>query len=225
MPTNVMRCPVCGYINTGDIYSHHCPICKSPVELFKPDTGMEERGNWDTKSILMIMEMAKTGHYALEGKGTTRSFLNLDDLVFLPAQIDHMPLLESEPVNGKVILGKKAKQPVIAHTPILNAGMSFGALSREAKLALAKGSAIVGGVANSGEGGMLDEERQSSDNYTLQYSTGRFGISDDRLKMADMIEIKISQGAKPGMGGKLPGIKVTDEIALIRYKICVFSNS
>lgn len=216
MPIKVMHCPVCGYITRDEIDFHHCPVCKSPVELFKPDTSLGVRGNWDTKSILMIMEMAKTGHYALEGKGTTRSFLNLDDLIFLPAQIAHMPLLESEKVNCQVILGKKAPKPIVADTPILNAGMSFGALSREAKMALAKGSAMAGGVANSGEGGMLDEERQLSDKITLQYSTGRFGISDERLKMADMIEIKISQGAKPGMGGKLPGSKVTEEIALIR---------
>jgi glutamate synthase domain-containing protein 2 len=216
MPTIVMRCPVCGYTTIDDIDFHHCPVCKSPAELFKPDTTMETRGNWDTKSILTIMEMAGTGHYALEGKGTTRSFINLDDLIFLPSQIAQMPLLESEEVKCKVILGKSSKKPIIANTPILNAGMSFGALSREAKMALAKGSAMAGGVANSGEGGMLDEEKELSDKITLQYSTGRFGISDERLKMADMIEIKISQGAKPGMGGKLPGAKVTDEIALIR---------
>jgi len=216
MPVIVMRCSICGYIHLGVIDFHHCPVCKSPVELFKPDTAMDDRGNWDTKSILMIMEMAETGHYALEGKGTTRSFLNLDDLVFLPAQIARMPLLETQEVTCNVILGKKAKKPIVARTPILNAGMSFGALSREAKMALAKGAAMVGGVANSGEGGMLDEERHLSDNITLQYSTGRFGISDERLQMADMIEIKISQGAKPGMGGKLPGAKVTEEIALIR---------
>ncbi len=216
MPLNVMSCPVCGYIHKGEIDFHHCPVCKSPVELFKPAASLEARGNWDSKSILMIMEMAETGHYALEGKGTTRSFLNLDDLIFLPGQIAHMPLLENEKVNCEVVLGKKAEKPLIVKTPILNAGMSFGALSREAKLALAKGATIAGGVANSGEGGMLDEERQLSDKITLQYSTGRFGVSDDRLKLADMIEIKISQGAKPGMGGKLPGAKVTEEIALIR---------
>ncbi|MDA3788601.1 MAG: glutamate synthase-related protein [Desulfobacula sp.] len=216
MPTIVMRCPVCGYTTTEEIDFHHCPVCKTPVELFKPDTSLKTRGNWDTNTILMIMEMARTGRLALEGKGTSRSFLNLDDLIFLPAQIAHMPLLEDEEVNCRVVLGKTAKKPIIADTPILNAGMSFGALSREAKMALAKGAAMVGGVANSGEGGMLDEERQLSDKVTLQYSTGRFGISDDRLKMADMIEIKISQGAKPGMGGKLPGAKVTDEIARIR---------
>lgn len=205
MPKIVMRCPVCGYITIDEIDFHHCPVCQTSVERFKPDKTLKTRGNWDINTILMIMKMARTGQYALEGKGTTRSFLNLDDLVFLPAQIAHMPLLEDEKVNCKVILGKKAQKPIIADTPILNAGMSFGALSREAKMALAKGSAMVSGVANTGEGGMLDQERQLADKITLQYSTGRFGISDDRLKMADMIEIKISQGAKPGMGGNCPG--------------------
>lgn len=216
MPIKVMRCPVCGYISIGEDYFHHCPVCSSPAEIFVADRSLDTRGNWDTKSILMIMEMARTGHYALEGKGTTRSFLNMDDLVFLPAQIANLPLLESEGVDGKVVLGKKAKKPIVASTPVLNAGMSFGALSREAKMALAKGSTLAGGVANSGEGGMLDEERQLAERITLQYSTGRFGVSEDRLKNADMIEIKISQGAKPGMGGKLPGAKVTGEIAQIR---------
>ena len=216
MPVIVMRCPVCGYISIGEIDFHHCPICKCPVEFFRPDTTVDVRGNWDTKSILLIREMAETGHYTLEGKGTTRSFLNLDDLIFLPSQIARMPLLESENVKCEVILGKASKKPIITKTPVLNAGMSFGALSREAKMALAKASAMVGGVANSGEGGMLDDEIQLSDKIILQYSTGRFGISDERLKLADMIEIKISQGAKPAMGGKLPGAKVTEEIALIR---------
>ena len=129
MPTRVMRCPICGYITIDEIDFHHCPVCKSPVDLFKPDTTLEARSNWDTKSILMIMEMAKTGHYALEGKGTTRSFLNLDDLVFLPSQMARMPLLESENVKCEVILGKTAKKPIIVKTPVLNAGMAFGIIS------------------------------------------------------------------------------------------------
>jgi len=115
MPTIVMRCPVCGHISIGEIDFHHCPICKCPVEFFKPDTTMDANGNWDTKSILLIHEMAETGHYALEGKGTTRSFLNLDDLVFLPSQIARMPLLESENVKCEVILGKTAKKYAMAY--------------------------------------------------------------------------------------------------------------
>jgi len=160
--------------------------------------------------------MADTGHYYLEGKGTTRKFPNMDDLLFMPGQISTPPLLDDESVLAEVILGKASSHPITVKTPILNAGMSFGALSREAKIALAKASSLVGGIANTGEGGMLDEERELADRITLQYASGRFGVSESRLKQADMIEIKISQGAKPGMGGKLPGSKVTEEIARIR---------
>jgi glutamate synthase domain-containing protein 2 len=165
---------------------------------------------------MMIETMAETGHYQLGGKGTTRSFLNMDDLLFLPAQIARLPLLEEEDVLSDVVLGKAAQKPVTVRTPILMAGMSFGALSREAKMALAKASALAGSIANTGEGGMLEEERRLAERITLQYASGRFGVTKDRLELADMIEIKISQGAKPGMGGKLPAAKVTPEIATIR---------
>ena len=212
----VYRCPVCGYLHEGIRDFHFCPVCGTPAEHFQRFTLAEPPGHWDLKSRIMITQMAESGHYALEGKGTTRRFLNMDNLLFLPAQVAKQPLLDEEPVNTQVVLGKTARRPIIAQTPILNAGMSFGALSREAKMALAKASAMVGSVANTGEGGMLDEERELADKITLQYSTGRFGISDERLKLADMIEIKISQGAKPGMGGKLPGAKVTAEIAHVR---------
>ena len=95
-------------------------------------------------------------------------------------------------------------------------GMSFGALSREVKITLAKASSEVGTSANSGEGGMLDEERKFADKYIIQLSSGRFGQTDDRLKQGDAIEIKISQSAKPGKGGVLRASKVTDEIAEVR---------
>lgn len=164
----------------------------------------------------MIRSMAETGSYYLEGKGTGRTFLGMDDLIFLPAQVDRQPLAGEVVINSEVVLGKTAKQPVLLKTPILNAAMSYGALSKEAKMALALASALTGTIANTGEGGMLAEERELAERITLQYSTGRFGISGKSLQQADMIEIKISQGAKPGMGGKLPGIKVTAEIAAVR---------
>ena len=113
----------------------------------------------------------------------------MDDLIFLPAQIDTFPLGDEMEVQSKVVLGKAAEKPVVLQTPILNAAMSYGALSKEAKLALALGSSLAGTIANSGEGGMLDEERELAERITLQYSTGRFGVSDERLQQADMIEI------------------------------------
>jgi glutamate synthase domain-containing protein 2 len=210
------RCPVCGYLHTGNINFHFCPICHSPANIFIHDFRADNFGNWDINTRRMIGSMAEKGTYYLEGKGTVRVFLNMDNLIFLPAQIHRLPIGDEVEVSSKIILGKKAKRPIHLQTPILNAAMSYGALSKEAKMALALSSSRAGTIANTGEGGMLDEERKLAKHITLQYSTGRFGVSKKRLKQADMIEIKISQGAKPGMGGKLPGSKVTAEIAAVR---------
>ena len=207
---------MCGYQHTGTIDFHFCPVCNTPAAAFVYDARAESFGSWDTNTRHMIRVMAETGSYYMESKGTGRTFLGLDDLIFLPAQIDKLPLGDEVAVGSELVLGKTAKQPIVLKTPILNAAMSYGALSKEAKIALARASSLAGSIANSGEGGMLDEERESADYMTLQYSTGRFGVSTERLLQADMIEIKISQGAKPGMGGKLPGGKVTAEIAAVR---------
>lgn len=94
MQMAIMQCPVCGFIAKNKIDFHHCPVCKSPVDMFYPFTTLCARGIWDEKSIVMIMEMAETGGHALEGKGTTRSFPNFDDLMFLPAQIDFVPVVQ-----------------------------------------------------------------------------------------------------------------------------------
>ena len=92
-------------------------------------------------------------------------------------------------------------------------GMSFGALSKEAKIALAKASKMAGTSTNSGEGGMLNEERREAEKYVLQYAPNRFGIAGDVIKRIDMIEIKLGQGAKPGMGNHVPADKITPDIA------------
>ena len=212
----IYRCPVCGYLHSGTIDFHFCPICNSSATIFVHENNADNFGIWDTNTRQMIRFMAETGSYYMEGKGTARTFPGMDDLIFLPAQIDRLPLIDEVEVDSEVVLGKTAEKPVVLKTVILNAAMSYGALSKEAKMALAQASTLAGTIANTGEGGMLDEERDLAERITLQYSTGRFGVSFDRLQLADMIEIKISQGAKPGMGGKLPGVKVTAEIAAVR---------
>lgn len=163
-----------------------------------------------------IQLLALTGKPGIEGMGARRKVASFDNLVFRPAQLARYPLLEEEAVDTSVVLGKKAAKPVKLSIPILIGGMSFGALSREAKIGLAKASAMAGSMANSGEGGMMPEEREAAKHYTLQYSTSRFGITDESIRKADMIEIKVGQGAKPGMGGHLLKEKVTQEIADVR---------
>jgi len=143
--------------------------------------------------------------------------ISFDDLVFLPAQLAKKPVdYYKEKISSKTIVGKFSKKPIEIETPIIIAAMSFGAISKKAKIALAKGAAMARTMTNTGEGGMLPEEREFSKYLIIQYSTGRFGIKEEILRKADAIEIKIGQGAKPGAGGHLPAEKVTPEIAKIR---------
>ena len=200
------RCSVCGYLHSGGLDFHFCPSCNATVDLFMDFTALDrdKPGTWDVRTMRMIKEMAETGKPFLEGKGTTRVFLNMDDLIFRPAVIARLPLAETAEVSTELVLGKTAKQPIILTTPILNAAMSSGVLSKEAKMALALASSQAGTIANTGEEGMLDEERKLAQYLTLQYASGRFGIQRERLLLADMVEIKLSQGANPGTEALLP---------------------
>ena len=102
--------------------------------------------------------------------------------------------------------------------PVYVSHMSFGALSREAKISLAKGSALAKSAMCSGEGGILPEEMEAAGAYIFEYVANMYSVSPEILQSVDAIEIKIGQGTKPGMGGHLPGEKVTQEIARIRNK-------
>lgn len=151
------------------------------------------------------------------GRGNKFGKISFDDLVFVPAQLAKRPVdYYREKISSKTIIGKNSKKPIELETPIIFGAMSFGALSKEAKIALAKASTLAGTIENTGEGGMLPEEREFSKRLIIQYSTGRFGITQEVLKKADAIEIKIGQSAKPGQGGLLPAEKVTEEIARVR---------
>ena len=102
--------------------------------------------------------------------------------------------------------------------PVYISHMSFGALSKETKVALAKGSAMARTAMCSGEGGILPEEKAAAYKYIFEYVPNLYSVTDENLASSDAIEIKIGQGTKPGMGGHLPGDKVTPEIAEIRNK-------
>ncbi|MFH1473636.1 MAG: FMN-binding glutamate synthase family protein [Candidatus Aenigmatarchaeota archaeon] len=151
------------------------------------------------------------------GRSDKLNRISFDDLVFMPAQLARKPIdYFREKIVSETVIGKNAKQPLKISIPIMVGAMSFGALSKEAKIAIAKASAIMGTTTNTGEGGMLPQERENAKLLIAQYSTGRFGVNDDYLKCADAIEVKIGQGAKPGQGGLLPGFKVTEDISKVR---------
>jgi len=170
-----------------------------------------------------ITELAKNGlknhghHGPSEAMGVDRNLLpKWENIQFLPAQMAVRPLLDDEDVNTQVVIGKNAKKPLILDIPLFVSDMSFGALSREAKISLAKGAELSGTGICSGEGGMLPEEQESNSRYFYELASGKFGFSWDKVKKAQAFHFKGGQGAKTGTGGHLPGNKVTKEIASVR---------
>ncbi len=165
-----------------------------------------------------IHQMAVTGKSIIEAMGTRMPMPSWDDILILGAQLNPPPLMEHEPVDTETVIGRHAKKPLILQNPVYVSHMSFGALSRETKIALAKGTAMAGSAMCSGEGGILPEEMAAAARYIFEYVPNKYSVTPENLQKADAIEIKIGQGTKPGMGGHLPGGKVTPEISRIRNK-------
>ncbi len=213
------RCPVCGYIHDGQTEPDFsvCPVCATPAEAFvKENLPAEHFGLWTHQARQEVEVMTRTASYAIQAKGSTRPFRHLENLMIMPSVIARPPLLDDEPVAMEFRLGPRAQKPLVCSMPVMISGMSLGAVSPEAKVALAKGATLAGTATNSGEGGFYEPEREAAERFVFQLSTGRFGATPENLKRADAIEIKLSQGAKPGMGGLLPGAKVTPLIAKLR---------
>lgn len=235
------KCSVCGYIydedKEGAPFSKltKCPVCKQPASVFVP---MEEkppvldkessnsldydakytRNDESCRYMSEIHKISVSGSPIIEAMGTKMPMPNWDDILILGAQLNPPPLMEDEDVNITTVIGKKAKKPMVLNGPVYISHMSFGALSKETKVALAKGSAMAGTAMCSGEGGILPEEMSAAYKYIFEYVPNKYSVTPDNLQNADAIEIKIGQGTKPGMGGHLPGEKVTEEISKIRNK-------
>lgn len=150
------------------------------------------------------------------GHDTGRRYPSYDDLVFRPAQLAQLPTMGDIPIDTTTVLGTGATKPLTLDRPIFVSHMSFGALSAESKEALARGSAAAGTAIASGEGGAHPRERDNAAHYIFEMASGYFGWTEENIQAADAIEIKLGQGAKPGLGGTLLGPKVTEEIAAIR---------
>lgn len=172
---------------------------------------------------LYIKELAKNGlknyghHGPSESMGVDRNTLpKWEEIQFLPAQLASRPLFDEHDVSTSVVIGPRAKKPLQLDIPVFVSDMSFGALSREAKIALSKGAELAGTGICSGEGGMLPEEQESNSRYFYELASGKFGFSWDKVQKAQAFHFKGGQGAKTGTGGHLPGSKVTKEIAEVR---------
>lgn len=241
-------CTVCGYVCQGEQPPENCPVCRQPREKFREEAleGGEvstielSSGKTEQKEDVFSMElsydknfyrvdescrymeeihqMAVTGKTISGAMGTKMPMPGWEDILLLGAQLNPPPLDEDDPVTTMTVIGRHAKRPMILKSPVYISHMSFGALSREIKIALAKGSAMAETAMCSGEGGILPEERDASYKYIFEYIPNKYSVTDENLRKADAIEIKIGQGTKPGMGGHLPGEKVTAEIARLRGK-------
>ena len=165
-----------------------------------------------------IRRAAATGIYDIRGGGAKRKLPHFDDLLFLGASISRYPLEGyREKCETKVTLGTRfAKKPIELDIPITIAGMSFGALSGQAKEALGRGATMAGTSTTTGDGGMTEEERGHSKTLVYQYLPSRYGMNPDDLRRADAIEVVVGQGAKPGGGGMLLGQKISDRVAEMR---------
>lgn len=162
--------------------------------------------------------LAQTGHHGeMVAMGVPRTTLpQWDDIQILPAQFARKPLLESVDVGTELVIGPNARKPLVLNIPLFVSDMSFGALSQEAKIALARGAELSGTGICSGEGGMLPEEQQSNSRYFYELASAMFGYSEEQLTKVQAFHFKGGQGAKTGTGGHLPGAKVTEKIASVR---------
>ena len=170
-----------------------------------------------------IRELAGRGlegvgaHGPLAAMGVPRSELpSWDAIQLLTAQLARPPLLDDEPVATELVVGPGAERPLRLDIPILVSDMSFGALSKEAKQALARGAELAGTAICSGEGGILPDEHRESSRYLYELGSARFGFSWELLDGVEAFHFKGGQAAKTGTGGHLPGHKVTEEIAAVR---------
>jgi len=167
-----------------------------------------------------IQAKAELGRYRIRGFGTLRprTWATFDDLTFIPAGLTRIPLEGyREQCSTRTVLGARyATKPIELDIPIMITGMSFGALSYNAKVALARGARMAGSSTTTGDGGMLPAERENSRVLIYEVLPSRYGINIHHLRQADAIELTIGQGAKPGTGGLLLGSKVSDEIARMR---------
>lgn len=230
------RCKIC-----GEIYDEEkegvkfqdlpddwkCPRCKASKSNFELVEEVQAAGELDYDPMLVrtdggimdeIHAISVSGSSVGEPMDTLMDVPKFDDILILGAQLARPPRDDGEEVNIRTVIGKNAKKPMVLESPVYVSHMSFGALSKSAKVALAKGTAMAKTAMCSGEGGVLPEEMLASYRYIFEYVPNKYSVTINTFEHSAAIEIKIGQGTKPGMGGHLPGKKVTPAIAAVRGK-------
>jgi len=183
----------------------------------------EPRNTYEEPQLEYIHRLAREGLQTLgadgpvAAMGVPRELLpQWRDIQIMVAQLNRLPLLAGDPVDSSLIIGPHSKSPLQLEMPLLVSDMSFGALSEEAKVALARGAEAAGTGICSGEGGMLEEEQQANSRYFYELGSARFGYDEALLQKVQAFHFKAGQAAKTGIGGHLPGSKNTGKIARTR---------
>lgn len=214
----------------------NCPQNAIRVRATIPE--IYSRGIWTSNVIEEIQAKAQRGKYFIRGFGALKPLPHFNDFLIIPAQLAAPAPLDKyrEECDVEVIIGEgRVKKPVTMELPVMIAAMSYGAISKPAKIAVSIAAAKTGTVASTGEGGSFAGEEHLVHGYksgedfekgvktwepggclAVQWASGRWGVDLNYILKADAVEIKIGQGAKPGMGGHLLGEKVTEEISKIR---------
>ncbi len=224
---------LCQCKHTGD-----APFCDGTHKQFSDDqVGKEGPGDQqngpssapapkatpEEPTVEFIHLLAREGlenlgsHGPMAAMGVPRSELpHWDDIQLMVAQMATKPLMEDVDVDTELVIGPEARKPLSLNIPLLVSDMSFGALSEEAKIALAKGAERAGTGICSGEGGMLPEEKAESSRYFYELASAQFGYQEALLRDIQAFHFKGGQGAKTGTGGHLPGNKNTAKISQVR---------
>jgi len=198
---------------------HPQPYSRNAYQgVYQDPTGTVDEPHVKLIRMLANDGLSKVGHHGpASAMGVPRDSLpKWDDLQFVVGQLAKLPLLDDEPVATDIVIGPNAKKPLKLEIPLFVSDMSFGALSEEAKVALAKGAELAGTGICSGEGGMLPEEQSANSRYFYELASARFGFSWDKVQKTQAFHFKGGQGAKTGTGGHLPGDKVKGKIAEVR---------
>ncbi len=221
--------------NTKCVNCHRC-VCLCPthaLKIKKSEDTYKINANWDNALITEVHRQADTGGVLLSSMGNPKPYPVYWDKMLVNASQVTNPSIDPlrEPMETTVFLGKKTANVVRdangkikdtmspqlkLKTPILFSAMSYGSISYNAHESLARAAEELGIYYNTGEGGLHRDFYKYGKNTIVQVASGRFGVHSEYLETAAAIEIKMGQGAKPGIGGHLPGAKITDEVSNTR---------
>lgn len=211
-------------------------VCICPTGALKivdNPNKFRNNSNWSQQIMTEVCKQAETGGVLLSAMGNPKEYPVYWDKILLNAsQVTNPPIDPlREPMETKVFLGKKPKNvsfnedgsvktettPTLElSTPIMFSAMSYGSISRNAHESLARAATELGIFYNTGEGGLHKDFYQYGPNTIVQVASGRFGVFKDYLETGAAIEIKMGQGAKPGIGGHLPGAKILEDVSRTR---------